>query len=1270
MGFILILVLSISTLVRVESNEMTVSLKQVEARANAQFAAMIALGNLQKLAGPDQRVTARADVVVDPDALPLEGTAHWTGVWSSKLNANGAPLNDSFDVAAGLNAHRPQWLVSGAQEDLNNLLDASTNAITASPTVLGERAVRLVRQNGSVNTSEQEVVVLKQSIEGNSGFFAYWVSDEGVKARVNLVSPFQNNSTISDAAYFNFAVAQVADPTAATDGEGNQPYFTSGTSLWKTGGSAIDAAITPQMLPLIGAEGDPGEVYRAFFHEFTTSSRSVIANARDGGLKQDLSSALLNPAANGLTGPIFPAVNAGSPSVGDPGGPNWAQLSDYYIQTLVNNPSSSSIAFRAPSASGGRDRISITPVVTRFQLMVQVFAARAGWYVNPSISSAMYGGSVLQANWPEVAENYDYRVGVFPMITLWNPYDKPMTFDSDLGMETDFSGVALVLNEENRGRPRAEYPADGTIVTLGYPGVLGIILNDNDLLENSDDFDKDRRKIGFTLRTNGLTIPPGRAVNFSPPLNSTIHLSDATQNVLVPGASGEYINGFFSAGATIVDRSLLPGPGVTDPAARIAYEDGGWHEFFPLVQSGPNIGMPLMPGNTARSKISFIAQRNLDRHEVRLYRQPFSGVPNPNDRFYTMVIDDLPFGRHFAAQDNASPRVVRAWEASETAGRVGHYNWIRPQGASVGAPFDDLISPISINDVYRHVHPQRNLNGIARFMAMPDLNQRFGQGEAIHLMTQFNPRAPLVRSHAHLRAQDKVIINGIEMFPFMYDFMQPTQANRWTDPSLRPADLTDFFTAGIDFDDIRFSHVGMNIEMDLGRQNLQMILFEAPVHPPLSIGQFMHANLMNVGHLGPGSTSAPFGSNLQQPVTGPAYAIGNSFASVHLPLDQTRVQIRQNSPMFAQGFSSSNFTALFAGNLTGAHYDYSYELNDALWDNFFMSTQLPTGTSGAVSFLPNGLLPNARIELWSADSTDPDLRNSRRAAAKLALIGGFNVNSTSVAAWASVLGALRDVATLGVAPSNANLRHSFARFTAPRFQSVSDLPSYADSDDLISASRSLTDEQINALAESIVREIRSRRSANGHPFLSLSEFVNRSINADDIAANDRRRFAHTGALQSAIDQSAVNGRPGLDAFGQAQSGGEGIWEAPYIGTIPNTAGPYRSDSLEVIQNRGLFEGAPGALTQADVLSKIGSILVPRSDTFTIRSYGEALDQSTGNVRGKAYLEITVQRTPDYLVSAEGGIGDEAFDLATVSENQRFGRSFTIISSRWVMEDDI
>lgn len=58
-------------------------------------------------------------------------------------------------------------------------------------------------------------------------------------------------------------------------------------------------------------------------------------------------------------------------------------------------------------------------------------------------------------------------------------------------------------------------------------------------------------------------------------------------------------------------------------------------------------------------------------------------------------------------------------------------------------------------------------------------------------------------------------------------------------------------------------------------------------------------------------------------------------------------------------------------------------------------------------------------------------------------------------------------------------------------------------------------------------------------------------------------------------------------------------------------------------------GMPGYLSQKDLLVPLAPLLTTRGDTFTIRGYGESRDK-TGKTLAKAWCEIVVQRTPEYI----------------------------------------
>ena len=63
MAFVLLLLLSITTLVQVETQGSQIQLQQMEAEQAALLGLQLALGELQKTAGPDQRVSATANLL-------------------------------------------------------------------------------------------------------------------------------------------------------------------------------------------------------------------------------------------------------------------------------------------------------------------------------------------------------------------------------------------------------------------------------------------------------------------------------------------------------------------------------------------------------------------------------------------------------------------------------------------------------------------------------------------------------------------------------------------------------------------------------------------------------------------------------------------------------------------------------------------------------------------------------------------------------------------------------------------------------------------------------------------------------------------------------------------------------------------------------------------------------------------------------------------------------------------------------------------------------
>ncbi|MDP0495667.1 MAG: hypothetical protein Q7Q73_05615 [Verrucomicrobiota bacterium JB024] len=1168
MAFIVLLLVSLSSLVRVDMAASSNNANMTLAREYARFSAFKALGQLQKSAGPDQRVTARADILLAPGVDPLEGQAHWLGVWSTENDLTPAQRQDVT------------WLVSGQNPD----------AYVAAPD-----RVQLVSSAHTVLTQEDEVWVSSEPVTlpgaSHSGIIAYWITDESLKARVNIEDPYLGDA-LGDSPAYDAQMAQLADPTVAHDSEGYRVFYPVGgtdTAEWKSGPSNLTVRLKGISDLDYLVDGQNRVPSRGYYHDLTFHSYSVLSDTKDGGLKRDLSSLLLNVPAdlrNTNDGSIFAPALSGRRA--DPGGPKWTQLADYYQFSLGDN--TGAVNMRVPT----NDTAGFAPVVTRCNLVVQLFAQLLPTApVEPSERRAI---------------DYTYTIGYFPLITLWNPYDHDMVIP-DLGFELDGRPVYIAYEYEDITDPLNPVTRKAQLYIVER--------EDADIYPHSDG----RRKIPMTIQ--GTTIPAGRAINFTPPVNSYMASAppDGSKNVLKPGASAELVRGFF------LEPVVFPKAGSGSAAREKAFLESKTIDELAIRAINPG------------------------KYTVQLYADnSFSTSRWPNDPNRFLAISAPAPGLYDCSQAGGMKVIT-----PDMLGLLDFTSNIEPAGRSVSADYmDDSVFVLSdFNDV--SITGQNFIYGAAIRMNFPQSRQNGDYYERSHLFTQMNVRTPISSNQVHsFNASD----NGTDNYMYQLYNGGNLLYEKTGDP------LDDFITGADDL----YAPVGFSNDHINGSQ--RMVLFEVPQTAPLGIGQFMHAPLMRVDVTSNLLSLSPiqFESNKQQSNSTPTYAIGNSLANIHLPLGWTKMNFAQSDAGTA--FDGSYY--LGAG-WQGSQYDYSYELNDALWDGYFLSTILPDNRERVSFPLPNARMTRVR------NARDVDLIDEQRASANLLLEGGFNINSTSVAAWESILGAMRDVDTMGGDPDSVELRNNFSRFLAPMLDSAPEAPRYGDhTDELLGGFRSLSDEQVSALAVQIVDEIKRRSAHFGYPFGSLSAFINRSIDTSVVDSADPciQRFAYEGPLQFAIDQSSINGTPAINADGEAQRGvADGLW-TPAGGGVdyiesdePGDGGdvsPYRAESVAAVANRPYAEGIPGYLTQADVLAKIGPAITARGDTFTIRAYGAVHDDLSGATQAEAYCEMVVQRVPEYVDSAS----DAPYEAPTSAINQEFGRRFEIISFRWLNNDSI
>ncbi|MDR2420309.1 MAG: hypothetical protein LBD40_03340 [Puniceicoccales bacterium] len=190
-----------------------------------------------------------------------------------------------------------------------------------------------------------------------------------------------------------------------------------------------------------------------------------------------------------------------------------------------------------------------------------------------------------------------------------------------------------------------------------------------------------------------------------------------------------------------------------------------------------------------------------------------------------------------------------------------------------------------------------------------------------------------------------------------------------------------------------------------------------------------------------------------------AYAIGNSLQP---PRVARELAFQKNS--IGSVWSSHHKVEML--------YDYSYCLNQALWDAYFLST------------LRDGKPLNPRLQPWKVKENLDTIEDPWNAMASYLYIqGAFNVHSTSVVAWFAVLCSMYD---------KSQEKFCFCRFPEKSTGRVE-----------------LSKDQLWSLAENIVKEIKKRG-----PFLGLSGFINRKLVAQ---SDSKAEQGLKGALQSAID---------------------------------------------------------------------------------------------------------------------------------------------------------
>ena len=219
MALVITLVMALLALAVAATSQQSSIRDSLVARSNARLALAMALGDLQKFAGPDQRITATADMGGDtggerlPDGKPpvnkqsldnvpkgltavQPGTRYWTGVWTNSRPADEIYTKNPSPTLV-------QWLVSGnggkkampavTPDSPSVGLKGGGSAGNETAVLVGKGTVGPPSSPDSLDRYVTAPIIRIAPPAGTSGQatgrYAWWVGDEGVKSRINLRPP-------------------------------------------------------------------------------------------------------------------------------------------------------------------------------------------------------------------------------------------------------------------------------------------------------------------------------------------------------------------------------------------------------------------------------------------------------------------------------------------------------------------------------------------------------------------------------------------------------------------------------------------------------------------------------------------------------------------------------------------------------------------------------------------------------------------------------------------------------------------------------------------------------------------------------------------------------------------------------------------------------------------------------------------------------------------------------------------------------------------------
>lgn len=419
------------------------------ARSNARVALMLAIGELQKSAGPDKAVTAPSGISA---AIPKK--SNLTGVWdswdwdvkSSSLDYDGPKTRSSQSSGApGFKG----WLVS--DNNLSGLKERNYSELDFSGEI-----VELVGDATLGGTAEATEKVWAGKVRLTqdatpAGNLAWHVADEALKARINTYRDASGKQTLS----LKRALQAGHRPDVSVMKNSKQTKLDSLPTDIIPAEYTKALASTGKIVSLNQAElFDHTFTVRSFRNDVTPYSLGLLTNVREGGLKQDLTSifeltsrdsngALVGlPAEFGNNRKLYQTnVYSNGTAVTGVSDPYWSALAGYYdtYKDLLA-ADSGPILYGAPAEvitlgtpPTQPQQYAPAPVIVKVELLFCLLVRdKHGPWKNPNPPA-----------------DYMLHMLYIPIITLHNPYNVNLQFDRmKIGLANVPVGFTFFVNGE------------------------------------------------------------------------------------------------------------------------------------------------------------------------------------------------------------------------------------------------------------------------------------------------------------------------------------------------------------------------------------------------------------------------------------------------------------------------------------------------------------------------------------------------------------------------------------------------------------------------------------------------------------------------------------------------------------------------------------------------------------------------------------------------------------------------------------------------------